>query len=482
VYRRNISNILYPLAGIIGLVVAYQALVRPNYIQTSPPAAIEPESPVDTRAQVADTAYEPPPEESRVPAQKQLRLIDAGGVPDTGHHRILEAIRDEIEKGNLKTAEGQLMNLPAGLQANSQTGSYVAILWNNLGIEQEKLEGTKSSITAFKKAASLDPQNPVIQLNLAHAYWEQRDPAMNQDFLERLIALAPQEPFPHVALADLLQEGGRVSEAARHLEQANERAAADPSMQSYLRTVTSKVQRMDQVESRLTRREGAHFTVKYDGETDPDSWAVVLEILEEAYREIGQKFGHFPAKPVVVVLHSNATFQANTGSPAWADGLFDPVLGRIHLPTQGALTDRTWLKRVLRHEFVHALLHDQQGVSHNALPTWLNEGLAMQLSSDHWPDVEQLRRDEVSLIPLTALEGSWGDLSSEAASIAYLEADSATRYLVHRYGMHEVQQLLIRLRKRQSLASAMQAELSMSYDQFQSRWMTDLREGRTKNS
>jgi tetratricopeptide (TPR) repeat protein len=368
------------------------------------------------------------------------------------------------------------------LQANSRTGSYVAILWNNLGIEQEKLEGTKSSITAFKKAASLDPQNPVIQLNLAHAYWEQRDPAMNQDFLERLIALAPQEPFPHVALADLLQEGGRVSEAARHLEQANERAAADPSMQSYLRTVTSKVQRMDQVESRLTRREGAHFTVKYDGETDPDSWAVVLEILEEAYREIGQKFGHFPAKPVVVVLHSNATFQANTGSPAWADGLFDPVLGRIHLPTQGALTDRTWLKRVLRHEFVHALLHDQQGVSHNALPTWLNEGLAMQLSSDHWPDVEQLRRDEVSLIPLTALEGSWGDLSSEAASIAYLEADSATRYLVHRYGMHEMQQLLIRLRKRQSLASAMQAELSLSYDQFQSRWVTDLREGRTKDS
>lgn len=481
-YRRNISNVLYPLAGIIGLVVAYQALVRPNYIRTSPPAVIERESSVATKAQVADTAYEPPPEESRAPAQKQLRLIDAGGVPDTGHHRILEAIRDEIEKGNLKTAEGQLINLPAGLQGDSHTRTYVAILWNNLGIEQEKLEGTKSSIKAFKKAASLDPQNPIIQLNLAHAYWEQRDPAMNQDFLERLIALAPQEPFPHVALADLLQERGRVSDAARHLEQANERAAGDPSMQSYLRTVTSKVQRIDQMESRLTSREGAHFTVKYDGETDPDSWAVVLEILEEAYREIGQKFGHFPAKPVVVVLHSNATFQANTGSPAWADGLFDPVLGRIHLPTQGALTDRTWLKRVLRHEFVHALLHDQQGISHNALPTWLNEGLAMQLSSDRWPDVEQLRRHEVSLIPLTALEGSWGDLSSEAASVAYLEADSATRYLVHRYGMHEVQQLLLRLKRKQSLASAMQAELSLSYDQFQSRWMTDLHEARTKDS
>jgi hypothetical protein len=185
---------------------------------------------------------------------------------------------------------------------------------------------------------------------------------------------------------------------------------------------------------------------------------------------------------MVVVLHPNATFQTNTGSPAWADGLFDPVLGRIHLPTQGALTDRAWLKRVLRHEFVHALLHDQQGLNHNALPTWLNEGLAMQLSSDHWPDIDQLRRHELSVIPLTALEDSWNELSSEAASVAYLEADSATRYLINRYGMHEVQQLLARLKKKQSLPAAMQAELSLSYDQFQSRWMAHWQEGRTKAS
>jgi hypothetical protein len=208
----------------------------------------------------------------------------------------------------------------------------------------------------------------------------------------------------------------------------------------------------------------------------------VLDILEEAYREIGQKFGHYPSKPMVVVLHPNATFQANTGSPAWADGLFDPILGRIHLPIQGALTDRAWLKRVLRHEFVHALLHDHQGVNNNALPTWLNEGLAMQLSSDHWPDVDELTRSEISFMPLATLEGSWANLSADAASVAYLEADSATHYMVSRYGMHEVQQLLGRLKKKQTLAAAIQAELSLSYDQFQSRWLAQWQEGHAKTS
>jgi tetratricopeptide (TPR) repeat protein len=479
-YHRNISHVLYPAAGILALFIVYEALVRPTYVRSPEPVQTEEDAPT-SQAMTPELTSEPPPDEPREPPPKQLRLIDPGGVPDTQHRESLEDIRDEIEKGNLKVAETKLVSLPASMQADSQIRLYLAILWNNLGIEQEKHEGTKGSIKAFKKAASLDANNPVIHLNLAHAYWEQRDPAMTQDFLERLMTLAPGEPFPHVALADMLQERDRLGEATHHLDQAAERAANDPSMQLYLRAVTAKVRRAEQSEGRFSRLDGAHFTVKYDGTVDQDTWPVVLEILEEAYREIGQKFGHFPSKTIVVVLHAKDTFQSVTGSPVWADGLFDSVLGRIQVPTLGALTDRAWLKRVLRHEFVHALLHDQQGLDHNALPTWLNEGLAMQLSGDHWSDMEQLAQHKVPVIPLTALEGGWGELSGEAASIAYLEANSAARYMINRYGMHEVQQLLARLKKKQTLATAMQNQLSLSYDQFQLRWMEQRHEERRKS-
>jgi hypothetical protein len=127
-----------------------------------------------------------------------------------------------------------------------------------------------------------------------------------------------------------------------------------------------------------------------------------------------------------------------------------------------------------------ALLHDQQGLNHLAIPTWLNEGLAMQLSNDHWADVDQLHQQKLSIIPLTALEGSWGELQSEEASVAYLEADSATGYLITRYGMHEVQQLLARLKQKQSLPAAIHAQLSLSYEQLQSRWIAHLQERRPR--
>jgi tetratricopeptide (TPR) repeat protein len=463
-YRRNISSLLLKLAAVVIFIVLYGAWIRPTYIKTSIP-----EQPGNQATESREHASVPAPQPPEPPL-KQTRMIDTSIVPDTRYHETLSEIRDDLEKGNLQLVESKLGNLPAGLLSDNIIRPYVAVLWNNLGIEQEKIGGTQISVHAFKKAASLDPNNPVVHLNLAHAYWELRDPAMTMEFLERLAALAPAEPFPHLAMAELLHEKDRLQEAARHLEQATERAGTDPAVQSYLQAVSAKVRRIEQAESRLTSRDSAHFTVKFDGEADHSTWTIVQDILEEAYREIGQKFGHFPSKPIIVVLHAKSTFQSATGSPVWADGLFDPVLGRIQVPTQGALTDQAWLRRVLRHEFAHALLHDLQGLGSTTIPTWLNEGLAMQLSEERWADVDPSRFRDLTVIPLTALEGAWGGLSTEAATAAYLEANSAVHYLIDRYGQHSVNQLLAQLKARQPLPAAMQAQLSLSYEQFQTRW------------
>ncbi len=470
-YRRNIFHILYPIAFLIGLFVVYQAWFKPTYLSTPPPD--QPNAVVEIPQNRTPEPHQDGPTESQ---PKQTRLIDPSVIPKTTHHALLETIRDEIEKANVKTAETKLADLPAAIADDNRMRPYLAILWNNLGIQQEKHSGTAVSIKAFKKAASLDATNPVVQLNLAHAYWELRDPAMTQNFLEELVALAPNEPFPHLALADLFQERDQLGEAARHLDQATRLASKDPAMQSYLRTVTAKVRGTEKSEVRLTSRDSAHFTVKFDGEADQETWAVVSEILEEAYREIGQKFGHFPSRTIVVVLHTKSTFQSATGSPVWADGLFDPVLGRIQVPAQDALADRAWLTRVLRHEFVHALLHDQLSPAGSAIPTWLNEGLAMELSGDRWSDLDQIMKQEFTLIPLPALEGGWGGLSSDAATVAYLEANSAVHYLIDRFGMPRVQELLSHLKAKQTLSAAMQSQLSMSYEQFQSRWVDQLQE------
>lgn len=473
-YRRNITHILMPMALALALVVGYHLFLKT-------PAATRLASTASTVGNTIEPVAPPPPPAAspREVHPAQIRVLDHPAIPGSRHETLLIAIRDEIEKRNFPLAESKLMALPQSAVSDATTKPFVAVLWNNLGIEQETLHGTQLSVKAFKKAAALDGSNPVILMNLAHAYWEQRDPALNRDLLEQLIRLAPEEPFPHLAMAELLHEQNQSSEAVTHLAHAADRMPRDPALRSYLAAVTAKVQHMESVESRMTAKTSEHFMVKFDGAEDHGTWTAVLEILEDAYREIGQKFGHFPSKPIVVVLHTRDSFQGATGSPAWADGLFDPTLGRIQLPTQGATTDTKWLTSVLRHEYVHALLHDRLGTSSGSLPTWLNEGLAMQLAGDSWPDLDEALHGEVTIIPLTYLEGPWGALPADAATLAYLEANSATHYLIERWGMAQVDGLLKAFKARTSAATAIQNALFVSYEQFHHQWLESFQHKRS---
>ncbi|HVG02529.1 MAG TPA: hypothetical protein VM842_06530 [Nitrospira sp.] len=468
-YRRNIRHILAPLALVISLFVLYQAWLKPHYFPEPPP--------LPPSHQVSGETSPGSPSIPLVSAQehpsveiKRLRTIDPVSIPVPRHSELLGAIHEELEKRNLAVAESKLEELPPSLFTESATKRHVAILWNNLGILQEKIGGTEVSVKAFKKAVSFDPQNPVAHLNLANAYWGLRDPALSEDFLKKVLSLAPDEPFPHVALADLLQERERFTEAEKHLTQARERIKKDPGLQSYLKAVTTKVRRGEKGEGKLLSHSSIHFTVKYDGSEDAATWTSVLDILEEAYREIGQKFNFFPVKTITVVLHTKTQLQELASSPKWADGLFDPILGRIQIPTQGAATGLARITRILRHEFVHALLHEQLEASGGVIPTWLNEGLAMELAGDAWHDLRILEPGEQHLVPLTALEGNWESLSEEEANTAYAEAGAATHYLIQRFGMNKVHELLLHLKNRQTIAAAMQDRLLLSYDRFQQQW------------
>jgi len=472
-YRRNITHILTPLGLVLALIVGYHLILKP-YVVT-PPVSSE-----SNPAEAVEAVPPPPPPASNGSREEvtQVRALDQTVIPNTPYEALLEAIRDEIEKHNLSLAETKLTELPAALLSNEKAKPFVAILWNNLGLQQERLNGTSASVKAFKKAAALDDSNPVILMNLAHAYWEQRDRALNRDLLTKLIRLAPDEPFPHLAMADLLQEQDQLAQAATHLAHATDRARQDPALQSYLASVTAKVLRTESAEAQMIARSSTHFMVKFDGAEDHDTWTTVLEILEEAYREIGQKLGHFPSKPITVVLHTRNSFQSATGSPAWADGLYDPTLGRIQLPTQGATTDTKWLTNVLRHEYVHALLYDRLGASSSALPTWLNEGLAMQLAGDAWPDLDHAMQGDVKVIPLNYLEGTWSALPVNVATLAYLEANSATHYLIERWGLARVDELLNAFKARQSVATALQSKLFVSYEQFHRQWIESFEQKR----
>jgi Flp pilus assembly protein TadD len=447
----------------------------------------------------------------------QSRLIDPGRAP-TG---ALGLIRDEVEKGNYREAERRLMALLHEGPNKAQVNRYTAALWNNLGVQQEKFGGSALSVKAFKKAVVYDPTNPLAYMNLTQAYWELRDPAMTPQLLNTVIRLNPTDPFPHLALAELLLEKGDKPSAKIHLDLARPQSQYDTNLRSYRDKLVAKAGagnsgqhqavslapssnstaidskpvlnppqdrtpppatpsvnpppsalaiQEEQPRRPFAPRDTSHFVVQFDGPDDHATWVRIRPMLEYAYDEIPPKFGHVPARPIKVVLHTGQKFSGPAGLPNWADTLFDHISGSIHLPTQGALEDLALFSRVLRHQFVHALFHEQAKNGSASLPTWLVEGLAIHLTEDPWPDMEESRQKNPPLAPLSSLHGSWTQLPSTPLSTAYLTASVATQHLIDRYSMYTVRRLMNVLMTGQPLETAMQQKLSVSYEQFQRQW------------
>ena len=170
--------------------------------------------------------------------------------------------------------------------------------------------------------------------------------ALNAEFLTKLMKLAPEEPFPHLAMADLLQEQDELQEAAQHwTKQLTEHdtiqhcgPTSPPSRQKFAVRKS--------VESRMTAKSSTHFVVKFDGEEDQNTWISALEILEEAYREIGQKFDHFPQSRSWSSYMPKIPFKRLLEARLGPMDSMIPPLGRIQIPTHGAITDRKWLTSV----------------------------------------------------------------------------------------------------------------------------------------
>ena len=200
-------------------------------------------------------------------------------------------------------------------------------------------------------------------------------------------------------------------------------------------------------EARFQRRESLHFTL--DQNVDFDEYSGVrgsrqfeqnvLRELEGAYDRLDRFLGLRPGRKLVVTVWEPAAFDARFA------GLFRfPAAGFYGGSIQirgGQQLDHA-LVRVLHHELVHAAL--DAAAPNLVLPAWLNEGLA------EWFEARSVGKRSLSggervLLERVAGSGglaslaelsrpSFGGLSPEAASLAYLEAYAFIDFLVERDG------------------------------------------------
>ena len=198
-----------------------------------------------------------------------------------------------------------------------------------------------------------------------------------------------------------------------------------------------------------------HFKVLYDGYEHGALARKVLEMLDDAYNKIGVDFAYYPSEPITVILYTRESFFDTTRMPEWSGGLYD---GKIRIPVAGAERRPELLRRILHHEYTHAVI--RRMAKHP--PLWLNEGLAEYFSGAGGKTGQ--------LIPLKELESSFLGFDPATADIAYRESCSAVSYLIEKYGLYAMKRLLLSIGEGKDLNSAFSGAFGISYDGFVSTW------------
>lgn len=230
-YRRDISSTLRILAVLLGAFVFYHIWTQPPTTPVPVPASL-PATNIDATPNFPPALVEPAPPLD-IP---RTRLIEFGEAPTPAHQKI----RDTLDRNEYSKTESALRALGKTQIATPRDKAYVAALWNNLGVHQEKNGGIDVSVKAFKRAVALAPRNPAALLNLTQAYWGLRHPSLTLQFLEGVTQVVPDDPFPHLALAELLVDKRRHLDAVPHLKRARARIHRDSNLTGLLEKLEGK--------------------------------------------------------------------------------------------------------------------------------------------------------------------------------------------------------------------------------------------------
>jgi len=213
-------------------------------------------------------------------------------------------------------------------------------------------------------------------------------------------------------------------------------------------------------ESGYREGESSHFRLRYNGAAMPELAHAVLRTLDAEFDEISGTLNFTPPEPIGVILYTNQVFADITRVPSWVGALND---GRIRVPVDGLTSVTDELARVLKHELTHSFLTQK---THGRCPVWLQEGVAqfMEGKRSHQAAARLAAAyDQHMEISLASYEGSWLNLSDQAAVNAYAWSLAVVESIVTQGSMGDIERILDQLSAEAAPEAAVRAVLHESY-------------------
>ncbi len=181
----------------------------------------------------------------------------------------------------------------------------------------------------------------------------------------------------------------------------------------------------------------------------------VLDLLEQAERDLHAKYAFTPSKPILIEFYPRQEdFAVRTFGFMGGDGFLGACFGLVvtmNSPNNGATGKTNW-ESTLWHEYCHAVT---LGATKNRMPRWLTEGLSVYEERRRDPrcghqmdaDFKHMILEGDELIPLTQLNyGFLKPKSAQHMDFAYFESSLFVEYFMETHGEEKMRGVIKDLR------------------------------------
>lgn len=312
--------------------------------------------------------------------------------------------------------------------------NYITTL-NNLAVHHSNERRFTESQSLFERAGkrlstvSDEAMRTDIQRNYSSllALWgaelmkrDQYDHARTA--FDQSLQLNGENPTAAIYLGDLFYEADNYDEARRHYALAMKH---DKENATYLQGRLDMIEDEAKVQGLFRKAEDrkGRFVLQHVPYTNGTPVTEILEMLDEAYEQVGRKLGIYPARRVNVKVYEGRDFYKISRLPEWAIGIFD---GKLRLRLEDIQSAPAQVRDLLFHEYTHAVL--AMNVKQH-VPAWFHEGLAQLME----PQFAENSREQTQMRAALARK----KLSFEVLKDSFRELDSRqdaeNAYLLSKY-------------------------------------------------
>ena len=212
----------------------------------------------------------------------------------------------------------------------------------------------------------------------------------------------------------------------------------------------------------------ANYSAGLTPQTAEQVAGTYMASLEATADEVEQVFNYSHQGQIFLRLMPKYKYVRDIKAPSWSGALFtgNTIIVPVDSKTVKELQNTTKLQKVLRHEYVHALVYELSG---GKCPVWLDEGLAQMMEGNLnallVPALGKYLKNNQP-IPVSKLESGFIKLDRQQAPVVYAQSLYATKFLISRYGMSKIVAFLKKLKSGMSQEAAFKLTFGITIQEF----------------